>query len=402
MSEAGSRLPNAHDASRSALGYLHQAKVALVELLDRTRRRPTIALRMELLDDVTFEADGTAIELLQVKHHLVPGSLTDSSEDLWRTLAVWLDAYDASAFDFSDGALVLMTTSNAATGSAASLLRPEGRDVGAAQTRLEATARTSTSQANRSVYARFLGLTPEQRRQILSAVVVADASPDIVGLDRSLQSELRLAAEPHAVPSLTERLLGWWFQRVVHHLLDPARSPIEGQEIQVKVDDLREQFLSTNLPIDIFPGDAELASLPADDRQFVRQLQVIAASDQLLELAIRDYKRAFLQRSRWTREGLLKLGELDRYERALVDEWEHHRAFVHARHEGGATDDELRAEGHELYERVQGVGIRIRERVSDPFVTRGSYHMLADQDEPTVGWHPEFIARLRSLLEESA
>ena len=61
------------------------------------------------------------------------------------------------------------------------------------------------------MYSRFLDLNPEQRRLLVGAMVVADASPDIIDVDQSLQAELRLAAEPHAVPALTERLLGWWY-----------------------------------------------------------------------------------------------------------------------------------------------------------------------------------------------
>jgi hypothetical protein len=32
---------------------------------------------------------------------------------------------------------------------------------------------------------------------------------------------------------------------------------------------------------------------------------------------------------------------------------------------------------------------------------RGSFHMLADQDPPRVWWHPRFVERLRTLLQES-
>jgi hypothetical protein len=34
--------------------------------------------------------------------------------------------------------------------------------------------------------------------------------------------------------------------------------------------------------------------------------------------------------------------------------------------------------------------------VTEPFVTRGSLHMLADEQH--VGWHPEFRTRLAGLL----
>ena len=41
--------------------------------------------------------------------------------------------------------------------------------------------------------------------------------------------------------------------------------------------------------------------------------------------------------------------------------------------------------------------IPIRPRCNEPFITRGSYHMLADKQE--VGWHVEFRSRLAELLE---
>ena len=40
--------------------------------------------------------------------------------------------------------------------------------------------------------------------------------------------------------------------------------------------------------------------------------------------------------------------------------------------------------------------VPIRERVMEPYVMRGSYHMLADRE--LLGWHPDFIMRLRVLL----
>jgi hypothetical protein len=40
--------------------------------------------------------------------------------------------------------------------------------------------------------------------------------------------------------------------------------------------------------------------------------------------------------------------------------------------------------------------IRLRERFDEPFVTRGTLHELADR--LSVGWHPDFVARLEELL----
>ena len=48
-----------------------------------------------------------------------------------------------------------------------------------------------------------------------------------------------------------------------------------------------------------------------------------------------------------------------------------------------------------------GPDVRIRgtaHQVTEKYVMRGSYHILADQDPSRVWWHPKFIGRLETLL----
>jgi hypothetical protein len=43
--------------------------------------------------------------------------------------------------------------------------------------------------------------------------------------------------------------------------------------------------------------------------------------------------------------------------------------------------------------------LRIRARVTEPYVLRGSFHILADtKPEPRVYWHPRFLERLGKVL----
>src|SRR4051812_12939767 len=80
-----------HSAAASAAGYLYQCQAALLELLRRGWDEPELVLFLERLDDVEIQG-GDAREALQIKHHSgAAGSLSDSSVDLWRTIAVWLD-----------------------------------------------------------------------------------------------------------------------------------------------------------------------------------------------------------------------------------------------------------------------------------------------------------------------
>ena len=113
-----------------------------------------------------------------------------------------------------------------------------------------------------------------------------------------------------------------------------------------------------------------------------------------------DYYRAFEQRGRWVREELLIDDDLIEYEKKLIDEWE--RRFLAITDEistDNATEEELRQLGLKVYKWVdQEADIRIRPNVTEEYVIRGSYHLLADENSPRVWWHPQFIKRLEQIL----
>ena len=59
-----------YSAAPSALGYIYQVRYALLESLRRLRKGQDFVVAIETLDDVVFEQDGEAPELLQTKHHV--------------------------------------------------------------------------------------------------------------------------------------------------------------------------------------------------------------------------------------------------------------------------------------------------------------------------------------------
>ena len=125
MSEAQS----VHSAAQSAAGYMYQARLALLQALRYAYSDSGIEIAVEKLDDVSFEKDGTALELLQTKHHLKKaGDLTDTSVDLWKTLRVWAETSKADPSLPGRTRFALVTTAQAPIGSAASYLQPA--DVG--------------------------------------------------------------------------------------------------------------------------------------------------------------------------------------------------------------------------------------------------------------------------------
>lgn len=400
--------PSPFSAADPTLGYLYQVRLALLWSLRRLKVSVDFDISVETLDDVTFEPQGLPPELLQTKHHRSgTPNLTDASPDLWKSLRVWFDGHAAGAIP--DGAMhFLVTTSTASPRSIAARLRAgSSRDVGAALAALEAVAQTSSSQENSAAYKSFLSASPSKRQAIVGSITVIDASPTILDLDQELLSELIHAAKRELLPVFLQRLEGWWLQRTIQQLSSGTACQPAGRILAVEVDaqiaDLREQFKAEALPI-----DDDLLALALDDgalskhsqSTFVRQLELANLGNRRIAFAVRDYYRALTQRSRWLRDDLLMVGEIGKYERRLVEEWE--RAFETMKDELGATaaDDVKIAAAKKLIAWADGATFPLRPAVTEPFVTRGSFHMLADEPShaPRIGWHPDFRDRLAALL----
>ena len=377
------------------MGYMYQCRLALLETLKRLRANPGLTVAVETLDDVVFENSGTPIEIIQVKHHVTrKANLTDSSSDLWKTIRIW---NDLSKNGVTDAVLCLMTTAEAPEGSAAHYLRSTGRNVVMAERILLQTAQTSTSQENKDVYAALLAMPTENRRGLLESVTIVDQCPLCDDLDYHLRREVWAACHRSRTEQFLTYIEGWWYKRVLKSLNTSPSVPILGEEIDSCFDELREQFKSDALPIydDLKTADADYELYK--NHVFVHQLRLIDVAAKRIAHAVNNYYRAFEQRSRWIREELILVGDIEDYEKQLTEEWE--LQFETMREDLGddAIEQEKVRAARTVYDWAEKeANIPIRQRCQELFITRGSYHILADKQD--VGWHPEFRARLASIL----
>lgn len=382
---------NEFSAAPQASGYFYQGRYALYLLLESQEES---FLTIEKLDDVSFEKEGTPQELLQLKHHIRgQGSLTDASADLWKTIRIWSQSLKQKQIDMNT-VLTLVTTAKAPDDSIARLLRDIDRNPDVACERLRKVAGSSANTRLKLCFEAFLALPESEQLALVRSVHVLDSSPSIVDVSAKIKGRI-MGVHRQFIDPLYERLEGWWLNRVVNMLVGQA-GPVNRFEVYERIAEFAEQFRLDNLPIDYL--DAQPPSL--DDRLFVAQLRLIALHNTRIEKAILDYYRAFQQRSRWAREELLIGKEMEQYEKRLVDEWERHFSQVQEEtHLENCQENDLQSHGRELYNWMEfKADIRVRPQVSEPFVLRGSYHMLADKNPPEVGWHPRFLDKLKSLL----
>ncbi|MDT5185710.1 MAG: hypothetical protein QOI29_3868 [Mycobacterium sp.] len=389
-----------HSAAASVLGYLHQTRWGLLELLRARTTDPGRSLTLEMHDDVAWEQDGAPAELKQLKLHVSAlRNLTDASDDLWRTLRVWMD--NGRPGDPYGPILTLVTNSSAGAGSAAALLRDTGRDITTALARLESTASVSTSKETRVAREQFLRLTPTERAAFVGRIYVADQSADIDGVNQEVTERLRPGAPVEQFDTYLDQVWAWWARTSIA-MLKGEKGPVPVEEMLTALERIRDQFTRDNLPllVDLDEVDVGAVLLLHEGRPYVHQLKILDVLPRQLQKAILDYQQAYLQDTRWLDVHLVDYDELAKFSRRLVDEWE--RAFDHMCSElpDGASEDDKRKAGRNLLHTLGESTLSIRARFQDPFHARGKRHELADLQK--IGWHPDFEEHLAKLLLEGA
>lgn len=387
-------------ANASLLGYFYQARYALLLLLGAD---VDAEMSIERFDDIAFEKEGTPTELLQTKHQInYTGSLSDASTDLWKTLRVWSEAVASGVIDPSEAILTLVTTGRAPEGSAASNLRPgsaqQKRDVDSALETLRNIPHTSKSDTNKPAYEAFLALKAEQQQALVNSIQVLDSSPNILDTKDQILEKLKFSTRRQFLNHVYERVEGWWFDRVVRHLSKDTSDLILYRELLAQINDIQEEYFEDNLPIEFLRAIApEESALSEEQRIFIQQLRLVTVGEPRIRRAINDYYRAFEQRSKWVREDLLDVGELEQYEERLIDECGRLHEIMKEDLPEGASEEQIQKEGRALFNLFDShKEIHIRPRCTEPYVMRGSYHILANRLR--VGWHAEFLTRLSSLL----
>jgi len=388
-----------HQASEQMIGYLYQVRYALYLLLDNDNTNYQISI--EKFDDVAFEENGSPKELIQLKHHVNKGgSLADNSVDLWRTLKVWIDMVSENDNLLYNSEFFLITTSSAPEKSAAEILSKTDKDrsIVEAYDRLKRITETSENQTNKPFYKAFNNMGEERMKNLLKHIVVIPKADNIVDSERKIRRELRYCCTVQNEDFIFQRLEGWWFGQVIQAL--SSDNPVYFAQKQVRglIEDIRSEYAADNLPIDdeiLLLNNILEEDLEPRQKIFLEQLRLLNLHSGHLSMALMNYYRAYQQRAKWVRDDLIYANELVKYERRLLDSWEEARNWM--LEELQELDEKSKIEaGKKVYKCLMNKDIRIREKCGEPFIMKGSYHILAN--ELKIGWHVDFRERLQHLL----
>jgi hypothetical protein len=402
--------PDRFSAGEQGLGYLYQLRFALLQMLQLPEETSVF---VEKDDDLDFVDVGGRKTLGSLKHKAPGERLTDLSVDFWKSVRIWLTRYKDGGRIESTHRFYLFTTNEVSGTSFLREFLPTTISRAADDPSLVALADAALAETKSEPILKIANelhdLNEAEQIDFWRRITIFDRAPridDIPGLikDRHMRSIRREYRD-----SVFQRLEGWWHDIVLSLLTGKRSLPIYGYEVSDKLTAFADEYKADNLPITfrekIPDGEIDTNN---DDRLFVRQLREIGVSSARIRNAILDYYRAYEQRSAWARENLLVSGELEDYEDRLEDEWYRYRDVIFEKLDKESAESLLREAGQRLYqwadlESGNISSLRIRERVTEPYVVRGCFHILANiKPLPRIYWHPLFLERLRELLAVNA
>ncbi|WP_243457592.1 ABC-three component system protein [Ottowia testudinis] len=393
-------------AGEQGLGYMYQARLALLQLLQLPE---DTAVFLEKDDDLDFVGGQGGKSLGSLKHKAIGDRLTDLSTDFWKSVNIWLARYKRDGRAASNLRFFLFTTGTVSSGSFLARLLPDQPAAAGDTTTLNELADNalagSTSKLIAPIAIAFAELSESEKQDFLERILIFDGSPRIGDIPALIRDKHMRSIRREHRAFVFERLEGWWTDAVIKQLTGAKPEGIFGYEVSDKLSNFSEEYKADNLPI-TFRGKVPTDEIDtdADPRLFVAQLREIGISSNRIRSAILDYYRAFEQRSAWARENLLMLGEVEEYEDRLTNEWGRYKDVAFEKLTDDSAEEALREAGATLYrwaefETGKIESLRIRARVTESYVLRGSFHILADATpEPKVYWHPRFLDRLGDVL----
>jgi len=380
-------------AKEPNLGYLYQVRYGL--LLIVSEQNQEAKLLIEQIDDISIETP-SALEVYQTKLHINSvANLTNASTDLWKTIRVWSEGIVSGQLDPDNCIFNLITTAAASADTIPFKLKQRTKDTREVEEILKSlleVATTSNSKTNKAAYAAFTALTNEQQRKLIKNISVIDSSIDLNEAKDGIKKLLFYSITSDKVEALYQRLEGWFVGEVILQLQN-QRAEISGKDVQDKILDLVDSFKADNLPDDFavsIASDEEQLS-PYRNKTFVKQLEAVGIrpNAKTISHAISDYHRAFSQKSKWLREGLINATDEITYDSKLIDDWE--KKFSILEDIAESTDEIKKTEGKKFYESHYvntQPNIHIRERFKEQYMVTGSCQILSDKKK--VGWHPNF------------
>lgn len=195
-------------AGEQGLGYIYQARLALLQLLQLPE---DTAVFLEKDDDLDFIDGGGGKSLASLKHKAVGDRLTDLSTDFWKSVNIWLARYKRDGRAASNLRFFLFTTGAVSTGSFLARLLPDQPIASSEAKTLTELADLALAQSTSKLIApiatAFNELNDSEKQDFLERILILDGSPRIGDISGAHKGQAH-AKRPARAPGVRLRTVG--------------------------------------------------------------------------------------------------------------------------------------------------------------------------------------------------
>ena len=384
------------------LGYSLQQTRLLQLLLDG---QAGAIYSLEVFEDVGEELKNGHRLASQTKSSLTGNPISDGSPELWKTLANWADSAAAGHLP-PEKTIFELYVSGPKSGRIAEAFSRATSEAEARSAILSARKVLSTSSTTeQKVNAGGSRSAKGDVKRFFSA-----EEEIVVGIVRNFRlttgsgspiGDVRLAFEkmfvpPELVEVVLQQALGWIKQKT-DSLLE------KGQPAAVAYDEFKSEITafvrkcSAREILVSWAGKPSAEDVEGDLlRTYVRQLELIDCDDDEKFHAINDFLLASVDRTNWSKAGLVHHSSFEDFEIALVAFWKNRRRQTEIIHKKRNPLDR----GKLVYSDCSSHRRTLEGLEVPDHFTPGSFHALADEQD--VGWHPDYEARLSSSREKKS
>lgn len=349
------------------------------------------SVSLELLDDVAIHYANGNVLLEQCKSALSHNALSDWSEDLWKTIANWLVAVESKKVDGRTTTFRLYVTppkSGKVSSAIHDATSADAVDLLLRQIEDKLSKKAEPPKCMPHVQ-RFLDVAAALRNQVICKTSILSSDVDPI---QPLRNLLAPTVPDGSIDVICEAAIGMAQARA-------DRLIREGMPALIGVAEFRKSFHAfvqqNNMPgylasLTAAPTTADAKAVLTSRPMFVRQLQLIEATEEQQLRAASDFMRTSGDKVKWAEAGFIYDDTFKDWEDSLL---RRHQAFAGEVNDL-YSDKPTVVRGRLTYGRCSVLEVPIGSRTVPSYFTHGAFNDLADRQE--LGWHPEY----QVLLDE--
>lgn len=380
----------AHSAPGQYLGFALQPVRMCFHLLSA---EDGCGVSLEHLDDVAVHYPDGSILVEQAKSALSHNALSDWSSDLWKTIANWLEAIRSGELDPNKTLFHLYVTPTKVGKFANAIhVSDSAKQVDALtkEIRQKLKSRKGIPACIEHLEV-FLSATDSERFELLKRITVVSRDDD--PLD-ALRAQLRATVPIQIMDQICEAAIGMAKERADKCIRNKTPALIEVTEFRRIFHAFVKKHNMAGLLASLSPNPAtEIVQQTLLGRPgFIRQLQIVDASDDQQLRAVSDYLRTTADKVLWAEQGHVFEDSFDELDGTLL----RHHGSIKSEIDDLHSDKSEVVRGRTVYNRCSVLQLPLEGREVPGHFTHGSFHALSE--EGTLGWHP----RYRELLDKES